>query len=223
MKIRKLIIFIFATTSSVTIFAAGSPPSSDPSTFDITKWVFAIVGAITGFVPTFIGAVFKVRSVRAEILAKRIDLIEKADKAGNSLIQAYSEARECMKKIMKCWKDDDIEGLIENRELLSKTICDRVIPRLVHTAELTIQRWQDSPDRQMEFLSTEVRPSISELKGWIDDVINHQNLISETGKEPLKIKRSTVVRFNDIALECNKKVRKTAVTTMEGYINELAN
>ena len=219
---RKLGLAIATCCLLAVAVAAATDSAKQPSQFEVTKWIFGVVGGLIGFIPTAIVSWFKIRSVRAEVLSKRIELIEKVGAAEQRLIAAQIEAREAMKKIGDAWQADDRETLDDAREELSAAICDKVIPNMKATAELTVQRWQENPNRQLQFVNSEVGASVAETKEWVDDLVNHPELLKELGKGPLIIKRSTVIRLHDIALECAKCVRTDAERIMKKYISDLA-
>jgi len=220
--VRKLALGIAMFSLLAVTAAVASESAKPPSQFEITKWIFGVVGGLIGFIPTAVASWFKIRSVRAEVLSKRIELIEKVGAAEQQLIAAQIEAREAMKKIGDAWQSDNRQALANAREELSAAICDKVIFHMKATAELTLQRWKENPDRQLQYVDSEVGASVAETKDWVDDLVNHPELLKELGKEPLIIKRSTVIRLHDIALECEKSVRTDAERIMKKYISDLS-
>ena len=215
-------LILFLALSPLIILAAEETEKKEAEqSCALTNVAFTIIGGVVTFIPTALVACYKIRQAKAEILDKRLGLISKLKESEESLKGAYASARSEMNSFISAWKGERYEEVSQCRESLSRIIDEDIIHHLKYTAEYSVHRWTDKPDRQLSFIRNEVRDAIEMLERWMSKIVNHPDVMEKLGKEPLILKRSSLIRLNDIALECQKSVRSDAYTCMKQYIDRL--
>lgn len=219
---RLIALCIYVAIFPITSFAAEELIKEDvEQSCALANIIFTVIGGVVTFIPTALVARYKIRQAKAEILDKRLGLIGKLKDSEESLIDAYALARSEMNSFMGAWEQKEYEEVSKCRDNLSRVIDENIIHHLKYTAEYSVHRWTDEPDRQLSFIRNEVRDTIEMLERWMTKIVNHPDVMEKLSKEPLILKRSSLQRLNDIALECHKSVKGEASTYMKQYIDRL--